>query len=81
MVHPSALADSLERMRHERFMLSRLAASVAALSLMPAYIAWRGRIGALELLVLVAMALPLLAVFLLSRTGRLDLAHCLSGEP
>jgi len=79
MVHPSALADSLERMRHERFMLTRLVASVAALSLMPAYIAWRGRIGALELLVLVAMALPLLAVFLLSRTGKLDLAHCLSG--
>jgi cell cycle sensor histidine kinase DivJ len=79
MVHPSALADSLERMRHERFMLSRLAASIAALSLMPAYIAWRGRIGALELLVLVALALPLLAVFLLSRTGRLDLAHCISG--
>jgi cell cycle sensor histidine kinase DivJ len=79
MVHPSALADSLERMRHERFMLTRLAVSTAALSLVPAYVAWRGRPGVLELLILVAMALPLLAVFLLSRTGRLDLAHCVSG--
>lgn len=79
MVHPSALADLLERMRHERFMLTRLVVSTAALSLMPAYVTWRGRIGALELLVLVALALPLLAVFLLSRTGRLDLAHCISG--
>jgi two-component system, cell cycle sensor histidine kinase DivJ len=79
MVHPSALADSLERMRHERFMSTRLTASAAALSLVPAYIAWRGRVGALELLALVAIALPLLAVFLLSRTGKLDLAHCISG--
>lgn len=78
MVHPSALADSLERMRHERFMLTRLAASIMALSLVPAYVAWRGRVGVLELLVIVALALPLPAVFLLSRTGRLDLAHGLS---
>lgn len=79
MVHPSALADSLERMRHERFMLTRLVICMAALSLVPAYIAWRGRLGLLELLVLIALALPLLAVFLLSRTGRLDVAHCISG--
>jgi cell cycle sensor histidine kinase DivJ len=79
MVHPSALASSLDRMRHERFMLTRLVVSISALSLVPAYVAWRGRLDLLELAVLVAMALPLLAVFVLSRTGRLDLAHCMSG--
>lgn len=44
----------------------------------PAYIAWRGRLDSFETLVLVAVGLPLLAVFVLSRTGRLDAAHCIS---
>ena len=79
MVHPSALPDSLERMRHERFMLARLAIGAGGLSLVPAYIAWRGRLDLFETLVLIALGLPLLAVVLLSRTGRLDLAHCVSG--
>jgi cell cycle sensor histidine kinase DivJ len=78
MVHPSALPHSLDRMRHERFMLTRLAIGAGGLSLVPAYIAWRGRLDLLETLVLVAIGLPLLAVFVLSRTGRLDLAHCIS---
>ncbi len=78
MVHPSVLPNSLERMRHERFMLTRLALGAAALSLAPAYLAWRGTLGALETLVLVAVTLPLLAVFVLSRSGRLDIAHCIS---
>lgn len=78
MVHPSALPSPQERIRHERFMLTRLMGSVAALSLVPGYIAWRGQLGTLELLLLVALALPLVAVFLLSRSGRLDLAQGIS---
>lgn len=78
MVHPSALPNSLERMRHERFMLTRLAIGAGGLSLVPAYIAWRGRLDSFETLVLMAVGLPLLAVFVLSRTGRLDAAHCIS---
>ncbi|MGO4674588.1 ATP-binding protein [Bosea sp. 2YAB26] len=78
MVHPSVLPNSVERIRHERFMLTRLTLGAVALSLAPAYLAWRGTMGALELLVLIAVTLPLLAVFILSRSGRLELAHCIS---
>lgn len=78
MVHPSVLPHAVERARHERFMLTRLALGAAALSLAPAYLAWRGTIGALELLALIAVALPLLAVFVLSRSGRFDFAHGIS---
>lgn len=78
MVHASVLPNSLERMRHERFILIRLLVGAVALGLAPAYIAWRGTLGALEAVVIVAAALPLLAVVVLSRSGRLDIAHCIS---
>ncbi len=78
MVHASVLPNSLERMRHERFILTRLLVGAVALGLAPAYIAWRGTLGALEAAVVVAAALPLLAVVTLSRSGRLDIAHCIS---
>lgn len=78
MVHASVLPNSLERMRQERFILTRLAVGVVSLGLVPAYLAWRGALGALEAVVVIAAALPPLAVVVLSRTGRLDLAHCMS---
>ncbi len=78
MVHPSVLSNSLERMRHERFMLTRLGVGAFGLGLAPAYLAWRGALGGFEALVVAAASLPLLAVVVLSRTGRLDIAHCIS---
>ncbi|MDP3255888.1 MAG: PAS domain-containing sensor histidine kinase, partial [Bosea sp. (in: a-proteobacteria)] len=78
MVHASVLPHSLERMRHERFILTRLLVGGVALGLAPAYLAWRGTLGMLETAILVAAALPLLAVVTLSRTGRLDIAHAIS---
>jgi cell cycle sensor histidine kinase DivJ len=78
MVHPSVLPNSLERMRHERFMLTRLGVGALGLGLAPAYIAWRGALGGLEALIVAAASLPLLAIVVLSRTGRLDIAHCIS---
>ncbi len=78
MVHPSVLSNSLERMRHERFMLTRLGVGALGLGLAPAYLAWRGALGGFEALVVAAASLPLLAVVVLSRTGRLDIAHCIS---
>lgn len=80
MVHASVLPNSLERLRHERFILTRLAVGAVSLGLAPAYIAWRGTLGGLEALVVLAAALPLLAVVVLSRTGRLDIAHCISAS-
>jgi cell cycle sensor histidine kinase DivJ len=78
LVHASVLSNSLERIRHERFILTRLLVGAAALGLMPAYLAWRGTLGALEAAIVIAAALPLLAVVVLSRSGRLDIAHGMS---
>lgn len=78
MVHASVPPNSLEWVRHERFILTRLCIGAVALGLAPAYLAWRGTPGVLEAIVLLAAALPLLSALLLSRTARLDLAHCVS---
>jgi cell cycle sensor histidine kinase DivJ len=48
LVHASVLPNSLERMRHERFILTRLSVGAVALGLAPAYLAWRGTLGTLE---------------------------------
>ncbi len=78
LVHASVRSDSRERTRHERFILSRLLVGAVSLGLAPAYLAWRGALGTFEAALVVAAALPLLAVFILSRTGRLDIAHAVS---
>lgn len=78
LIHPSILPTGPDWSRHERFILSRLAIGVLGLGMAPAYIAWRGMLGAFEAGIVVAVALPLLAVVLLSRTGRLDLADAVS---
>lgn len=78
LVHASVRTDTRERGRHERFILSRLLVGAVALGLAPAYLAWRGTLGAFEAAMIVAAALPLLAVFILSRSGRLDVAHAVS---
>ncbi len=78
LVHASARSDTCERGRHERFILSRLLVGAGALGLAPAYLAWRGTLGTFEAAIVVAAALPLLAVFILSRSGRLDIAHAVS---
>ncbi len=78
LVHPDAGREANERVRHVRFMLTRLAAGVAGLALLPLYLALFGRLGAFESLVAVMAMMPLAAVALLSLTGRLDLAHAIS---
>ena len=78
LVHASVLPNSLERMLHERFILTRLLVGAVALGLVPAYLAWRGTLGTLEAVAVIAAALPVLAVVVLSRTGRLDIAHGMS---
>lgn len=78
LIHASVLPSSPEWSRHERFILSRLAIGALGLGLAPAYLAWRGTLGAVETGLLVAVSLPLLAVVLLSRTARFGLAHGVS---
>ncbi len=78
LVHASVRSNPAERLRHERFVLSRLLVGGGALTLAPAYLAWRGALGAFEAVMVVAAALPVLAVVLLSRSGRLDIAQLIS---
>lgn len=78
LVHASVRGDVRERLRHQRFILSRLLVGGGALALTPAYLAWRGTPGVFDIALIVAASLPLLAVFLLSRTARLDIAHLIS---
>ncbi len=78
LVHASVQSDPAERQRHERFVLSRLLVGGGMLGLAPAYLAWRGAPGAFEAAMIVAAALAVLSVALVSRTGRLDAAHALS---
>jgi cell cycle sensor histidine kinase DivJ len=78
LVHASVQPDPAERQRHERFVLSRLVVGGGVLGLAPAYLAWRGAPGACEAAVIVAAALAVLSVALVSRTGRLGAAHALS---
>ncbi len=78
LVHPGAAADAAERARHVRFMTSRLAVGLAALALLPLYLAVFGRLAPMEMLVAGLALMPLAAVALLSATGRIDLAHAAS---
>jgi cell cycle sensor histidine kinase DivJ len=78
LVHASVQSGPAERQRHERFVLSRLLVGGGMLGLAPAYLAWRGAPGAFEAAMIVAAALAVLSVALVSRTGRLDVAHALS---
>lgn len=78
LVHGSVRGDARESGRHQRFILSRLLVGGGALALTPAYLAWRGTPGLLDLTMIVSAALLLLSVVLLSRTARLDIAHLVS---
>ena len=71
-VHDKARLNPREFARHSDFITTRLAAAFAPLALAPAYLALRGAPHLWEALIFVCAALPLLSVFILSRTGDLD---------
>jgi two-component system, cell cycle sensor histidine kinase DivJ len=75
LVHPSGHADAFTRARHRAFMVPRLLSGITALALLPAQLAIRGAPTPLEIAVFGWLIVPLLAVFYLSRTGRLERAH------
>jgi cell cycle sensor histidine kinase DivJ len=77
LVHPSRRADPVERSRHERFLASRTASTVAALVGLPPYLLGYGVPTTLEGLALLALAAPFAALVLLFRTGRLAPAQTL----
>jgi two-component system, cell cycle sensor histidine kinase DivJ len=75
LVHPSGQVDALTRARHRAFMVPRLLTGLTALALLPVQLAIRGAPTPLEIVVFGWLIVPLLAVFYLSRAGRLDRAH------
>ena len=75
LVHPDVLPHQAERMRHETFMLRRLASSLAIVCLAPLFLAIYGAPAVWHALVFVWCIVPIGAVLLLSRSGNLLLAQ------
>ena len=78
LVHPSAQGDALAAARHRAFIGPRVIGSSAALALLPAYLAVRGVLSALEVEIFAWLLAPILAAHFLSRTGRYESAHLIS---
>ncbi|MEH3145711.1 MAG: ATP-binding protein [Methylobacterium frigidaeris] len=78
LVHESVASDPQERVRHERFLVSRLATGVVMMAMMPPYLLWRGVPSTLEAVAAICLILPVVAALILARTGNLTLAHGLS---
>jgi two-component system, cell cycle sensor histidine kinase DivJ len=75
LVHPSVLPRQAERMRHETFILRRMASSMAIVCLAPLFLAIYGAPAVWHALVFVWCIVPIGAVLLLSRSGNLLMAQ------
>ncbi len=78
LVHASAQDDPHERLQHERFIVTRMFAGVVALLCIPPSLLWRGVPTFPEYAAIACLVASLFAGVLLSRTGRLALAHGIS---
>lgn len=78
LVHPSAAADEMELARQSAFIGGHLAAGLGALAALPAYLAFAGQPGALQIVAFAWLLMPLAVAAYLSRTGRADRAHLFS---
>jgi two-component system, cell cycle sensor histidine kinase DivJ len=77
LVHPSAQHDALTAARHRAFIAPRLLGSVVALASFPVFLMIRGAPGAVELVVLAWLVVPILVAYFLSRNRRYESAHVL----
>ena len=77
LVHPDALKDPFERACHESFIARQLVIACAALGTAPFYLAFFGVPALWQTLVFIWLMLPLAAIALLSRTGKLFPAQIL----
>jgi cell cycle sensor histidine kinase DivJ len=75
LVHPSVVPRPTERLRHETFILRRLASSVAVMCLAPFFLAIYGAPAVWHALIFVWCIVPIAAVLLLSRSGDLLMAQ------
>ena len=71
LVHPSARASLVERTHHEIFIVSRMATSLIAIALSPLFLAFNGAPALWQAIAFSWMLLPMVAVSVLSRTGRM----------
>ncbi|MGU3538961.1 sensor histidine kinase [Methylobacterium sp. A54F] len=78
LVHESVVDEPGIRFRHERFLVSRLAAGAVMMAALPPYLLWRGVPSGIETVAIASLFLPVVAAVLLSRTGSLWVAHALS---
>jgi two-component system, cell cycle sensor histidine kinase DivJ len=77
LVHPAVLSRQDERMRHETFMLRRLASSLAIVCLAPLFLAIYGAPAVWHALTLLWCIAPIGAVLFLSRSGNLRVAQAI----
>ncbi len=77
LVHPNVLPHPAERLRHETFILRRLASSIAVICLAPLFLAIYGAPALWHALVFVWCIVPIGAVLLVSRSGNLLLAQAI----
>ena len=77
LVHPSARCHAPTAARHYAFMAPRLIGGLTAVAGLPVYLALRGAPSAIEAVALGWLITPILLVYDLSRTGRLERAHFL----
>ena len=78
LVHDCAKNDPVERSRHERFIASRMTVGAIALCLLPLYLLVRGVPSGPEYVAMICLVAPVAAAIVLSRSGRLALAHAIS---
>jgi two-component system, cell cycle sensor histidine kinase DivJ len=78
LVHDCAKNDPVERSRHERFIASRMTVGAIALCLLPLYLLIRGVPSGPEYVAMICLVAPVAAAIVLSRSGRLALAHAIS---
>ena len=71
LVHPGAPSDVVTRTHHEIFIASRLAVALVAIALSPLFLAFGGAPALWQAIAFSWMLLPVVAVAVLSRTGRL----------
>src|SRR5215203_4096569 len=78
LVHDCAKNHPVERSRHERFIASRMTVGAIALCLLPLYLLIRGVPSGPEYVAMICLVAPVAAAIVLSRSGRLALAHAIS---
>ena len=81
-VHEAVRSDPIEAAKHLAFMAIGLAVTLMTVVGVPPYLAFNGRIGVWEGMLIAAGLIPAIAVVILSRSGRIFLAHdiCLGAQ-